>query len=800
MGSLSDLDKSVEYAEKAMEKGGGEGILNNYALIMRQKFKSTNAMQDLSKALELCRKAVEFYKKRGDPQCMTALNTLGLLLLDKYKRTSTPCAIEEAIMSYKEALQSPLLDLTLERALFANLGGALVKKHEYSKCDNDLDEAVECGRKAIRGLWEANPLYAIAFGNFSEILEIRYLRKHYMEDLTESIHYAEKAINCLPKDHFNGALLLDQLGRILSLRLAIESSESLVQHLIEVFTEGWNCTTSLPFYRIQCAQGAAKHLFRERNYRKASDILEAAVKLMSKLSPSWVSVADQQIRLSGLAGLAANAAMVSLKAGDELSKVLEILEQGRGVILGDLVGKRSEIVPYNNASDYPALLREFNMFRMQTDAKHSAESISKILHNLDRIIGEIRSLPGHERFLLSPRLEELTSMAKIGPIVVIFTSQVQDPGISLLIRPSGISSLPLKELTHLDASRRMESLPKEILKGSLKSFWKRNEKMKGFLGWLWDAIVGPVLEELGFTKELATSTPLPHIRWIGVGSLSQAPFHAAGYHSPGSKQNAMSRVISSYVPTLRTLAFSQEKQMRQRFQPRFLTIAIPETSGALPLPHVKQEITEIRNVLYGAGIEVSVLEPQPVEVITRNYINDLFDVALRGLSPSDDPTQNPSRMNVLKELPQCDFVHFACHGVSDSSDPSQSHLLLLDGKLTVEDILDTHAIKPALAFLSACSTAQIRHSQSMDECLHIAGSFLMAGFEHVIGTLWETNDNICQEVACSFYRRLFRKGKRKESDMLVLPVPETLHAVIDEIRQREYDLPLLWAGFVLHGA
>jgi hypothetical protein len=54
------------------------------------------------------------------------------------------------------------------------------------------------------------------------------------------------------------------------------------------------------------------------------------------------------------------------------------------------------------------------------------------------------------------------------------------------------------------------------------------------------------------------------------------PIHAAGYHEKDSSRTAVNRVVSSYVPTLRALAFARTRsQTLQRQRPKAKLIAIP---------------------------------------------------------------------------------------------------------------------------------------------------------------------------------------------------------------------------------
>ena len=105
-------------------------------------------------------------------------------------------------------------------------------------------------------------------------------------------------------------------------------------------------------------------------------------------------------------------------------------------------------------------------------------------------------------------------------------------------------------------------------------------------------------------------------------------------------------------------------------------------------------------------------------------------------------------------------MHFACHGISNLTNPSDSRLLLQNpnpSSLSTEpDSLSVCAVSSAntdaaqIAYLPACSTAENRFVMLADEAIHIASAFQLAGFSHVLATLWESDDRLCQLVATEF--------------------------------------------------
>jgi CHAT domain len=68
------------------------------------------------------------------------------------------------------------------------------------------------------------------------------------------------------------------------------------------------------------------------------------------------------------------------------------------------------------------------------------------------------------------------------------------------------------------------------------------------------------------------------------------------------------------------------------------------------------------------------------------------------------------------------------------------------------------AASAQFAYLSAYPTAYFRDPHLGDEGIHIASHFLLAGFTHVIGMLWETEDETCQVLTKKFYQQCSREN------------------------------------------
>ena len=226
------------------------------------------------------------------------------------------------------------------------------------------------------------------------------------------------------------------------------------------------------------------------------------------------------------------------------------------------------------------------------------------------------------------------------------------------------------------------------------------------------------------------------------------PFHAAGVHANGSRDNAFSRVVSSYTPSIKALGYacsqirhaqSRHAQSNQTAQEQMLITLMPTT------PKGANDEAAFGN------LEGVCLEQSQVESKVSPHLSTLISIA-------------PDAEYVLNQLETCQMVHFACHGISYPRDPSSSGLVLqrvaTDGTLE-QDHLSVFRISQLrlrhaqIAYLPACSTAENKGMQLRDGVIHIVSGFQVAGFPNVVGSLLSAGDEECVEVATHFYSSLF---------------------------------------------
>ncbi|CAG7559018.1 unnamed protein product [Fusarium equiseti] len=783
LGDIRDLDEAIEIVTQAIditEEGSLEQMaqLSNYGRFIGDRYLSTGNVADLDESTQTLQKVCDrvqddeiFFDR---PRCLT---NLGIQLSRRYRKKGTIADLKKAIDVCRKACK--VVPNDDQQRCFSNL--AITLKHEYFRTDNVkiLDEAIYMQREAVRTVPENHSDLAAAVHNLAALLWTRFSAKDKMEDLEEALSNARQAVSLTPKEHLNRAAYLNTLA----MQLRDMSRETgLDSHMLEAIEHGravlhatqeghpeqanrlvaqgmrygdlfWKTndreylTSAIDHFESalhsyssheDCRIGAGKELLKYYaavpDWEKAYEAAEIAVSLIPKLITSTTNNADKQDVLVQIYGVASDAAAVAISAGKGAFAALRFLEQGRGMLAASVEETRIEIGRLEK--EHPDLAKKFTQLRSGIEDSKSVTDLTDLspkdqkpassawrpqagsqTHHLDVLLDEIRQHPGFEYFLTAPSEGGVKNAAACGPIVVINISQLRRDAI--LVEHDWIRSIPLPRLAIQD----LKSNSQEIHTASPK-----------VLEWLWDTIAEPVLNALGIKG--GSAEPLPRIWWTPTGILSIYPLHAAGRHYKGSSETVMDRAMSSYSSSVKAIIRSRRRtglDSQPSTLERAVLVSMGRTPGHSTLPSAGKEVTLLRPICESKTFNV--VEPEPVKEA------------------------------VVSELPQCKIFHFAGHGSTNGPNPSQSTLLLQDWQkspLTVSTLLDINIqqYSPFLAYLSACGTGQIAHEKFLDESIHLISAFQVAGFRHVIGTLWERGEEADESVCKGLHKAILDLRKQ----------------------------------------
>jgi CHAT domain-containing protein len=794
-GALSDLEQATIYAQQVLDRTAEDdpelGIRqSNLANKFHSRYLRTRELDDLQSAIRLAEEA----KKADMSESYTTMVYLGLgaLFHIKYDQLENMDDLNQSIVCTERAIANmPLADPLRPLCLF-NLGNALFAKYQAK---NDIEEVI------IRNPTDFSDkrlidLLCTPIGSRHEKLNIG--------DLDKAIDFYKEGLHSIPIDHVTRARVLLTTGIAVESRYFRTYWLQDLEDAVRFYTEAWNYQIARPLERIEAARRAAQLHALQKDFEGASRCLTGAVRLLPMISPRSLQRDDQQHMLSQFSGLAAETASCALQAGRSAVDTLRLLELCRGVVISFTIDLRSDISTLKTT--HPSLFQQFDSLRHEIDSNgldlesnmghnyfeksQSVDSVRwKAVHQrkleesyqaLEAVIAKIRELPGYDEFLLPLKAEEMMRMAQGGAVVVFNSTQLRSDAI--IITPSSIRQLKLPALNHEDVTANIDEMNK-IFKDSRKSTrGTRNKRMSELLLWLWESAVGPVCDELGLGEQGKAEKP-SRIWWIGVGPLNSAPFHAAGDHSPKSLKNVISLVSSSYISTMKALAYARQDAHAQlgTTKARIQLVNMSETPGHKRLAGVEKELLAIQEIARRSSV--------PTEVFNK-----------------------PPKGQILQQLRQISgegevrIIHFACHGLSDPQNPLESRILLFkDGDtkfeepagLSVREVSNMKIQGAYLAYLGACHTANNSVVQLADEGMHVVNSFQLAGFRNVIGNMWKVDDKFCVLVSTGFYRALFENCMHGGTG---IDVAEAFHCAMKTVWQTYWRDFIGWIPFVHYGA
>ena len=605
-----------------------------------------------------------------------------------------------------------------------------------------------------------------------------------MDDLNRAITISEQGVAATPSDHPTRTSHLETWANGLGRRFERTGSTRDFEEAIILNEEAVAVTTAPPFDRIDAARSAAYLLIIARDFSRAKPFLQAAVEMLPFVSPRSLKHVDRQKNIAPYDGITARAVAVALGCGETPYNAFQLLEVGRGVLANLQLELRSDIMILQ--ATHPEVARKFEHIRDQLDQPfHGAETTGdysiantsdrRMLSNqFDDIINTIRQLEGFERFLMGPSETQLQNLAESGSIAVFNVADFRSD--VFLIDRQGIRSLRLDSLNHSDLEVYAKRFLDAVHKAGAKDYAHARSELDATLKWLWDVAVGPILNELGFTRTLSDNETWPRLWWVGCGLLNLLPIHAAGYHDERPPRSAIDRVISSYTPTVKFLSYSRERHDRvdASLIQRAVLIGMPKTPGHADLPFVREEIRELEKTISSHNIDTTII-------------------------------QDPTKAEVLLALQNHQIVHLSCHGYSSPMDPSQSRLLLNDWEkspLTVSDIIALNVQLPQLAYLSACHTASIRDSRLLDQSIHLSSAIQLSGYPSVVGTLWQVSDRHSSAITQDVYNHMLEGTDRLNTQRSA----EGLHRAVRRLRDKTRRVsdftrtapsnPLLWAAYI----
>ncbi|MGP4112702.1 CHAT domain-containing protein [Streptomyces sp. 4N509B] len=809
-GDVADLDAAVDaYREAGRAQDASHFTLSGFASVLLVRFQHRGAMTDIEEAVTLSRAAVQAaptHDQHGP------LNLTGVALRLRFGRSGAlgdpgdPGDLDEAIEAGQAAVRAVPAGHTLRPTYLANLAMAHIDRFrerraasdaeavgavgaaEVAEAAGDVDAAIGLLREAVDTVPPGHRLRPGLLTGLAGALADRFDTTSGLGDLQAALDHAADALDECPPGRAERAVLQMLRGRLLLRRRELRPGEETAADLAAATTalrEVADSATAQPRSRMTALRTLAEQATEPA---AALAAYERAVEFVPLIAWHGLDRRDREHFLAWIGALPQEAAAAALDAGRP-ERAVELLEHGRAVLWSQSLQTDLDLAAVRRHSPDVAQRLERVRDRLQAldalgdpdpahlasvDRAGASDTRVALAREWEELCEHVRrDVPGCEDFLRPPDFAQLRAAAEGGTVVLVNIAERRSDALALTA--DGLRVIPLPglrpRLAHDQVSTWMAALESfqylDVLhalgdgEGQLDMVTRM---VRESLDWLWDAVAAPVLDALGHTAEPAAGDAWPRVWWCPTGPLTFLPFHAAGRYLAEARAGecVLDRVVSSHVPTLRTLV--QARGRTSGVAPdkrRMLVVAMPQTPGSAPLPDAEEDIASVTAVF-----------PDRTTVVAG---------------------PEATRDAVRRAQHEHSWVHFSCHGDMDPLNPSRSGLLLHDGVLTVADQAGLRLGHAEFAFLASCSTA-LSGWVLPDEAVHISTALQFSGYRHVVATMWPVLGRYAGFVADHLYGSLAANG--------VLAAEESalaLHDAVRALRARSDGEVAVWIPFVHSG-
>ncbi|KAJ7213704.1 TPR-like protein [Mycena rebaudengoi] len=763
LGALGDLNESVSMKENSislMPEGHFDkpSMLTSLGNSLRSRFDLLGDLSDLNESVVVTGDAVRSTPD-GHPEKPARLTNLSNSLFDRFTRAGKLADLKESVAMAEDALHLTPDGHLDKPTILSNLGHYLLIRFRHFSELPDLIRSVSMQNDAVRLTPDDNPSKPFMLTNLGNSLLVRFEQLGDLADLDRSVSLQKDAIHLRPDGHPVNPTMRNNLSNAYLARFERRGDPDDIEQAIHHFTCAARSTTGPARIRFHSASMWAQ-LARVEQHPSLLDAYRVAIDLLPELAWLGLSITDRHHHVLEAGSLVRDAAAAALSSGQPVTAV-EWLEQGRSIIWGQVFSLRNPIDALKEK--HPVLADELIALsaRLETagtrgsdgvirdsGGQGSPQSIAQQSHKnaLERaeLLENIRRLEGFQRFLLPKTLSELSAASQKGPVVFLNLSSASCDALVLLPGlVNEVTHVRIPDFTPADGSTLADCLQHIVPDTG------RNERLSGHRKGscrLPEDEFARILSELWTPKKDA---PL-RIWWCPTGPLTFLPIHAAGLYGKddtfGSKLADF--VISSYAPFLDALIEGRQSKSTSHENPQLLAVAQPSASGQTYIPGTQEEINHIE--IHASGkLPILRLEEELATV-----------------------------ESVEKGIIASSWVHFACHGIQNVSDPIQSALLLAGSeRLTLSRIINLSLPHARFAFLSACQTAT-GNQKLQEESVHLAAGMLLAGYRGVIATMWTIMDNDAPQVADDVYAHIFKVSPADSSR-----AAEALHLAVRKLRE-----------------
>jgi CHAT domain-containing protein/Tfp pilus assembly protein PilF len=820
---LGESQKALDYYNQALQLNRAIGDRRSEASTLNNIGEIYARRGEYQKTLDYYNQSLQLSRAAGDRRSeVTVLNSIGLAY-------SSLGEIQKAIEHYNQAL--PLSRATGDRRGEAitlnNIGLAYTSLGENQKAIEYYNQSLQLSRAAGDRRTEAATLNNIGLAYSS------------LDENQKALDFRNRALSLMRAvgDRRGEAITLNNIGGIYS---SLGEEQKAIEHydqallLSRAVGERGSETATL--------NNLARAYARLGEYQKAQLRIEEALALIESIR---ASVEIQELRASYLASrqdsyelyvdLLVRLNKQQPGAGYD-GLALEASERRRARSLLETLNEAHADI--RQGIDEQLIERERDLRRQlnakaayQTrllNGKHTKEQAEAVEKEIGKLTDDYQQIQARIR-IASPRYAALTQPQPLtlkeiqerlldrDTLLLEYALGKEGSHLFAVARDSiNVFELPRSDQIEKAARHYYDLLTARNKRIEFETIEERRARIKSAEGELPEAatalsrmVLGPVSTKLGNRRLLIVGDGA--LQYIPLGAL---PSPATGKNRPliadheivslpsASTLAALRSELEGRKPAPRSIAvladpvFSLDDerllQARRKSGPETIAASRAATRGE-DKPLLSELTRSLKDIDPGSGFNLPRLpftrrEAQTIAMLVpRADRKEALDFAASRAAATS------------AELSQYRIIHFATHGLLNSTHPELSGLVfslvdergqLQDGFLRAHEIFNLR-LPAELVVLSGCRTGLGKEIRG-EGIASLTRSFMYAGSRRVMVSLWDVDDKATAELMARFYRLLL--GPRRMSAAAALRA-----AQVSMARSKGWSSPYYWAAFILQG-
>lgn len=377
-------------------------------------------------------------------------------LLEHHRRTGRLDSLTEAVEIGERAVEATPDGHPSLGDRLSNLGLVLSARYDRTSEPADLEAALEVHRRAVDLTPAGHPGRGRMLANLSAGLSNHYRLTGDRDSIESAVHVAREAVNATPDGHPSKPLRLIALAVALVELCHRTGERPLVLEAVRVAEVAAASAAATPSTRLRAARVWGRLAAVTDQWETAAAAFGQGVRLLSLVAPRNLHRSDLEHQLVEVDRIASNAAASAVWAGDAAG-ALEMLEQGRGVLLSYALDSRSELTDLRAAApelaaEWETLGKELDTATAAPDEMPSDEAVPVpdpdhrhgLAQRWQSLLSRIRATAGFERFLEPPVLADLRPAAASGAVVTVNVSDLRCD--ALVLTADRVRVVPLPDL------------------------------------------------------------------------------------------------------------------------------------------------------------------------------------------------------------------------------------------------------------------------------------------------------------------------------------------------------------------